>query len=87
MAELTIQNSIPEGEPRRLAIEAVIEETLRDHVGTWRAEIRRAQTEPWWVVVARRTDGEFKTTLIVDPRAQSPAAIREVILASVKGAV
>lgn len=87
MAEIRIENTIPESDPRRLSIQAVIEETLRDHVGTWSAEIRRAQTEPWWVVVVKRTDGDFKTTLLVDPREESPTVIREVLLASLKGAV
>jgi len=60
-----------------------------DHMGTWSAEIRPAQTEPWWVVVVKRTDGDgqFKTTLLIDPRDESPTAVREVILASLKGAV
>ncbi len=87
MAEIRIENAIPEVDSRRFSIQAVIEATLRDHVGTWSAEIRRAQTEPWWVVVVKRTDGDFKTTLLVDPREESPTAIREAILASLKGAV
>ncbi len=89
MAEIRIENAIPESDPRRLSIQAAIEETLRDHVGTWSAEIRPAQTEPWWVVVVKRTDGDgqFKTTLLIDPRDESPSAVREVILASLKGAV
>ncbi len=87
MAEIRIENAIPASDARRESIQAVIEETLRDHVGTWSAEIRRAQTEPWWVVVVKRTDGDFKTTLLVDPREESPTAIRQVILSSLKGAV
>ena len=87
MAEIRIENTIPESDARRESIQATIEETLRDHVGTWSAEIRRAQTEPWWVIVVKRPDGDFKTTLLVDPREQSPNEIREVILASLKGAV
>ncbi len=87
MAEIRIENTIPESDARRELVQAVIEETLRDHVGTWSAEIRLAQTEPWWVVVVKRMDGDFKTTLLIDPREESPAAIRAVILASLKGAV
>ena len=73
MAEIRIENRIPESDPRRLSIQAVVEETLRDHVGTWSAEIRCAQTEPWWVAVVKWTDGE----------GQDDA---EVILASLTGA-
>lgn len=89
MAGIRIESTIAESDPRRRSIHAVIEETLRNHVGTWSAEIRPAQTEPWWFVVVKRTDGDgdFKVTLLLDPREESPTAIREVILTSLKGAV
>jgi len=32
MAEIRIENAIPESDPRRLSIQAAIEETLRDCV-------------------------------------------------------
>ena len=87
MAEIRIEDSIPENDPRRHEIEGVLRETLRDLVGTWTAAIRPAQTNPWWLVVLERTDGAFKATLLLDPREESPAAIREAILVSLKGAV
>lgn len=87
MAEIRLESSIPESDPRRHVIEGVIRETLRDHVGIWRAAIRPARTDPWWVIVLERVDGEFRGTLLIDPREPSAAALREAILVALKGAV
>jgi hypothetical protein len=87
MAEIRIESAVPEDDLGRRTLEEVIRKTLRDHVGTWRVSIRRAQTDPWWIVVLERADGDFKGTLLIDLREQTAAAISEAILVSLRGAV
>jgi hypothetical protein len=83
MADIRIESPEPDDNPDR----RTIEEAIRDYAGVWRALIRRAQTEPWWVVQMERTDGEFKRTFLLDLREQTPAALQDVIRTSLKGAV
>ena len=87
MAEVEVESSAPDDDPSWKAIEAVLRETLKDYAGSWRLRIRPARVEPWWVVAMERTDGEFKNTIVLDPRDQTAPAIRATLTEALKGAV
>jgi hypothetical protein len=72
MAEITIENDVPDTHPQKRLIEGVIRDTLRDFAGVWDVLIRGGRTQPWWIVVVRRERDGFKRTLLVDPREQTP---------------
>jgi len=91
LAEVHIENRIEDRHPQRRLVEDVIRDALREFVGRWHVVIRQAQTDPWWVVFLERdggleTEGALRRTLLVDPTAQRPEALRRAIEEALRGA-
>ncbi len=86
LAEILIENRVEEGHPRRLVIEDVVRETLRDFMGTWQVLIRPAQTAPWWIVLLERQGGDLTRTLLLDP-SEAGEAVGKALVDALRGAV
>lgn len=84
MDDLIVASEIPDGHPRKQAIEGALQDSFRPIAGTWRVAIRRAQ--PWancWGFVIVDGPNRFHRLLPVDGPDDIQARVNEEFARSI----